>query len=493
MYTIGGSFWEFGEPDWEHTALLPAVRRRRGSRQQPDQARPRPAEGARRQDRRRSTRSVPATRRSPTSGSASAPAPTACSSWRWSMNCCAPGESTSTISPATPTPAWLVSTHPGTAEHGLFARDEQGRPGRRRGQRQRAAGRGRRASRGSGARRCSPTGGGARRCSHCWPSATATPTTRRMPSAERCGIAAATIQRIAAEIGHVAFDAPIVGRPALDRHRRAARMTRFLGRPVAMHAMRGISAHANGFQTCRALHLLQLLIGSVDVPGGWRYKPPYPRPCPPGPRPSAGRRRSCPASRCPARRWAFRAARRICCCSRTARRCGIDKAFSWDAPLAVHGMLQTVIANAWRGDPYPVEVLFLYMANMAWNSAHEPGRDHAHAGRQGPGYRRLPDPQHSSMPTPIHSETVAYADLVLPDTTYLERWDCISLLDRPIGTADGPATPSASRWCTRPRRAPVPGRADRSRRAPAAAGLRLSRRGAALSRRLSGLSGPSRA
>ena len=37
------------------------------------------------------------------------------------------------------------------------------------------------------------------------------------------------------------------------------------------------------------------------------------------------------------------------------------------------------------------------------------------------------------------SEMVAYADLVLPDTTYLERWDCISLLDRPISSADGPA------------------------------------------------------
>ncbi|MEM7446047.1 MAG: molybdopterin oxidoreductase family protein, partial [Pseudomonadota bacterium] len=36
------------------------------------------------------------------------------------------------------------------------------------------------------------------------------------------------------------------------------------------------------------------------------------------------------------------------------------------------------------------------------------------------------------------SETVAYADLVLPDTTYLERWDCISLLDRPISSAHGP-------------------------------------------------------
>jgi anaerobic selenocysteine-containing dehydrogenase len=37
------------------------------------------------------------------------------------------------------------------------------------------------------------------------------------------------------------------------------------------------------------------------------------------------------------------------------------------------------------------------------------------------------------------SETIPYADLVLPDTTYLERYDCISLLDRPIGSADGPA------------------------------------------------------
>ena len=35
-----------------------------------------------------------------------------------------------------------------------------------------------------------------------------------------------------------------------------------------------------------------------------------------------------------------------------------------------------------------------------------------------------------------YSETVPYADLILPDTTYLERWDCISLLDRPISEPD---------------------------------------------------------
>jgi len=37
------------------------------------------------------------------------------------------------------------------------------------------------------------------------------------------------------------------------------------------------------------------------------------------------------------------------------------------------------------------------------------------------------------------SEMVAYADLVLPDTTYLERHDAISMLDRPISDADGAA------------------------------------------------------
>jgi anaerobic selenocysteine-containing dehydrogenase len=42
------------------------------------------------------------------------------------------------------------------------------------------------------------------------------------------------------------------------------------------------------------------------------------------------------------------------------------------------------------------------------------------------------------------SEMVAYADLILPDTTYMERHDCISLLDRPICEAD--AVADSIRW-----------------------------------------------
>ena len=32
--------------------------------------------------------------------------------------------------------------------------------------------------------------------------------------------------------------------------------------------------------------LLQILLGTIDVPGGWRYKSPHPKPTPPGPRPA---------------------------------------------------------------------------------------------------------------------------------------------------------------------------------------------------------------
>jgi anaerobic selenocysteine-containing dehydrogenase len=46
----------------------------------------------------------------------------------------------------------------------------------------------------------------------------------------------------------------------------------------------------------------------------------------------------------------------------------IDKAFSWEYPLAVHGLMHNVITNAWRGDPYPIDTLLIFMANMAWNS-----------------------------------------------------------------------------------------------------------------------------
>src|SRR4249919_3281748 len=106
---------------------------------------------------------------------------------------------------------------------------------------------------------------------------------------DRCGIPADTIKRVARELADTAFDQAIRLPIAwTDTHGREH--ADMLGRPVAMHAMRGISAHSNGFHTCRALHVLQLLLGAVDTPGSFRYQPPFPRPVPPANRPGKTRK-----------------------------------------------------------------------------------------------------------------------------------------------------------------------------------------------------------
>ncbi len=255
--------------------------------------------------------------------------------------------------------------------------------------------------------------------------------------AEICGVPAATIRRIAAELAHAAFEETIVlDRPWTDwAGRRHAKM---IGRPVAMHAMRGISAHSNGFHTCRALHLLQMLLGSIDVPGGWRYKSPYPRPAPPGGRPAGRVDQVAPDRPLAGPPLGFPLGPEDLLVDDDGAPLRIDKAYSWDAPLAAHGLMHMVIANAAHGDPYPIDTLFMFMSNMAWNSAMNTGGtiDMLTAKDPASGEYRIPRIIYADA---YSSEMVAYADLVLPDTTYLERWDCISLLDRPIGSADGPA------------------------------------------------------
>jgi anaerobic selenocysteine-containing dehydrogenase len=79
----------------------------------------------------------------------------------------------------------------------------------------------------------------------------------------------------------------------------------------------------------------------------------------------------------------------------------------------------------------------MYMANMSWNSAmNVPDTIKALTAKKPDGEYLIPKIIYSDA---YQSEMVHYADLILPDTTYLERWDCISMLDRPISEADGPA------------------------------------------------------
>jgi len=253
--------------------------------------------------------------------------------------------------------------------------------------------------------------------------------------ADTCGIPAATIRRIARELADVAFDQAIeLDQKWTDTSGR--RHDKMIGRPVAMHAMRGISAHSNGFHTCRAIHMLQMLLGAVDTPGSWRYKSPYPRPMPPGPQPVG--KGSQPNTALPAMALGYPRGPEDLLLEADGTPVRIDKAFTWDAPMAAHGLMHTLIANAHAGDPYKIDTLFMYMANMAWNSAMNPGEAARQMADKDPatGAYRIP---HIIYSDAFYSETVAYADLVLPDTTYLERWDCISLLDRPIGSAEGPA------------------------------------------------------
>jgi len=257
--------------------------------------------------------------------------------------------------------------------------------------------------------------------------------------AARCGVPAERIRALAAEIADVAFNQTIaIDQPWTDF--RGERHDRMQGRPVSFHAMRGISAHSNGFQTARALHVLQILLGTVEVPGGFRFKPPYPKPAHAHPTPHSyflpGRPLDGPHLGFP------QGPEHLALKLDDLTPARIDKGFTWENPLSTHGMMHMVISNAVAGDPYPIDTLMLYMANMAWNSSMNTAETMAMlTAKDGNGDYKIPRIIYSDA---YASEMVAYADLILPDTTYLERHDCISLLDRPICEADHAA--DAIRW-----------------------------------------------
>lgn len=256
--------------------------------------------------------------------------------------------------------------------------------------------------------------------------------------ADRCGIPAEKIKTIAFELARVAFDEAF----ELDREWtdfRGEKHKTMIGRPVSFHAMRGISAHANGFQTCRALHVLQILLGTVEAPGGMRFKPPYPKPATAHPKPHYG---VTPGSPLDGPHLGFVQGPDDLALKKDGTPARIDKAFTWDNPMSAHGLMHMVISNAHAGDPYKIDTLFMYMANMSWNSSmNTRGVMEMLTDQDENGDYVIPRIIYSDA---YSSEMVAYADLILPDATYLERHDCISLLDRPISEAD--AVADAIRW-----------------------------------------------
>ncbi len=338
---------------------------------------------------------------------------------------------------------WLVIDAPGTTDHGLFARDAEGRALIFETVTERAVPEGSKGARPALSGRFQLDDGRfAVPSFQLLAEKYLDPKYASEAAAAETGIAPEVIRGLAAEIARVAFDETItIDQPWIDMH--GERHESYVGRPVSFHAMRGLSAHSNGFQTARALHMLQVLIGAVDCPGGFRFEPPYPKPVEAHPTPHGRAEHFGSNKPLSGPHLGFPRGPEDMLIDAEGRPNRIDKAFSWDAPFAVHGAMHMVIANAHAGDPYPVDVLFLYMANMAWNSSmntagvikmledKDPGNDDY----------RIPKIIYSDA---YASEMVAYADLVLPDTTYLERHDCISLLDRPISEPD--AVQDAIRW-----------------------------------------------
>ena len=244
--------------------------------------------------------------------------------------------------------------------------------------------------------------------------------------ASTIGVDADTIERLALEMAHVAFRETItIDTPWTDWTGR--RHDKFIGRPVAMHAMRGVSAHSNGFQSCRAIHLVQILLGAVDCPGSHLAKPPYPKHIAPPIKPAKVTAPNTPLTSPP---LGFPMGPEDLVIDDDGKPLRIDKAYSWEAPIANHGMMHMVISNAVKGDPYSIDTLILFMANMSWNSSMNTAevQDMLRA-KSDDGEYRIPFIVTSDA---FHSEMVNYSDLVLPDTTYLERFDTISMLDRPI-------------------------------------------------------------
>jgi anaerobic selenocysteine-containing dehydrogenase len=253
------------------------------------------------------------------------------------------------------------------------------------------------------------------------------------------GIPAETIRRLAHEMGITARDQKIE-LPIAWTDSWGQRHPSVKGNPVAFHAMRGLAAHSNGFQTIRSLAILMSLLGTIDRPGGFRHKAPYPRAVPPNARPPKGPQAVKPDTPLDGAPLGWPESPDDLFVDADGQPVRIDKGFSWEHPLSAHGLMHNVITNAWRGDPYPIDTLLIFMANMAWNSTMNTAEvrkmlNDKHTEGEHSGAYKIP---FLVVCDAFQSEMTAFADLILPDTTYLERHDCMSMLDRPISEFDGP-------------------------------------------------------
>ncbi|MGC6485509.1 MAG: molybdopterin-dependent oxidoreductase, partial [Candidatus Puniceispirillales bacterium] len=144
---------------------------------------------------------------------------------------------------------WLVIQNPGGNDHGLFLRDKDGTPlviDRTTGKTKAHTAKGLKpALKGS----VTVKGKTAIPVFELMAKEWLDPALSPEATAAETGVPAARLRRLAAEIAEAAFEKTItINQPWTDW--KGERHDKMIGRPVSMHAMRGISAHSNGFQTC---------------------------------------------------------------------------------------------------------------------------------------------------------------------------------------------------------------------------------------------------
>jgi anaerobic selenocysteine-containing dehydrogenase len=158
-------------------------------------------------------------------------------------------------------------------------------------------------------------------------------------------------------------------------------------RPAIALCERGATAHTNGVYNAMAIHSLNALVGSMFAEGGLFYqmKPAY------GKVPVSAADFMDDYASDPARKQPR-----------------VDKTKTDDWPM-VSNMMQEIAANHLRGDPYKMDTLMFYMTGPVF-SAPNPRE-----------WERMMAEVFVIDTSPFPSETSHFADIVLPDHTYLER------------------------------------------------------------------------
>lgn len=298
------------------------------------------------------------------------------------------------------------------------------------------------------------------------------------------GIPAEQITQLAQLLGDTAMRSPVIIQAEWEDYL-GRKHSQFIGRPVAIYIMRGISAHTNGFQTARDFMILEALLGAVDSPGGYRAKTPYPKPIPDGdywpayagpadPRlniteediqsgevPATGangeslvgtigalnvnervyndgtveilnvKKVPWPAA-VPLSTAPFMYTPDQVVIDENGRPLLIDRGFSWEFPFSLHRSYTITNFDAGLEFPYRIEALLWHITNPYWDNSYDLDKDlRLLLMKDTDGRYRIP---FVMIVDAFYGNSVPWVDLVIPDTTFLERYGEHSLLDRPITT-----------------------------------------------------------